>query len=122
VAASSSNPYSATLTVTAPAQSASLRTPSNYGPFLWWPGGLALGGVFLPGWRKRKAGLLGGVVLGVIVLVSGLLLVGCGGGKSSSSSSATSTSSTSTTLTGSVTVQAVSGSLSHTVSVPVTVN
>jgi subtilase family serine protease len=115
----------ATLTVTAPAPTSSARTTGHARGFLWWSGGLALGGVFLSaGAAKRRTGHRLSPILCLLLLGTLSLGVACGGGGSSttSSSSSSNQSSSSTTLTGNVSVQAVSGNLSHSVQVAVTIN
>lgn len=125
VSVAASNPYSATITVTAPAQTtAALRTPSALAAARRLPQiSFIFGGVFLTAWR-RKRGLRRKKALGLLALalLAVALAAGCGGGKSSVTSSTTSSSTSSSTLTGTVTVQATSGSLSHSVEVAVVVN
>lgn len=73
---------------------------------------------FIPfGQGSRRARLLRNLMLSALGLVLVLAMVACGGGGSNNSNN-----NSSSPLTGTVTVQGVSGSISHTVSIPVTIN
>lgn len=124
-----------TLTVIAPTQSASRRrTGGALGAF---EGGLLAVGLVVAKRRKHGMRLMRrrGFASFVLALMLGSLLaanVACGGGSSSGGSSSTSSSSstgsssttgsTATPVSGTVTVQATSGSLSNSAQVQVTVN
>lgn len=120
---------SATLTVTAPAASATVPGPAGFGGFGWWSGvGLILScGLFSLLFRRLPAhglrALQGAGDWARYTLLFALLLgclmasTSCGGGSSSSSGPPPPP-----VLTGDVTVQAVSGSLSASVQLAVTVN
>jgi subtilase family serine protease len=106
----------ATLTVSHPSTT-SKNLPGSSQFFLLTGGVAAL--CFAVGQRssRRRIRILG---LTLLLAVGALTLVNCGGGGGSSSSS--SSSSTATAQTGTVTVTAISGALTHTVQVAVTVN
>ena len=110
---------SSTLTVVATSTSALDRHM-----FPGRPWGLELGfGLaalcFIPwGGGSRRGRILRNTMLSTLALLCVLGFMACGGGGSNSNSN----SNNSTPLTGTLTVQGVSGSLSHSVSIPVTIN
>ncbi len=109
-----------TLTVTATNTSAMRALPIPGHPMgLEFSFGLAAV-CFLPFSGAGRSGrrILRKAVLSILALVFVLGLVACGG----SSGNSNNNNNTFTPLTGTVTVQAVSGSLNHSVSIPVTIN
>ena len=130
-AACSVNPSSVTsagtaaLTITVPAQIAGLRPAAPFSHFgfgmegsLVFAAGLLFSGRKRSGKRKGWRRAWWGVIFG-LMLVGLLAAVACGGSTSTSSNNLASNS---TPISGSVTVQATSGSLSHSVVVALTVN
>jgi drug/metabolite transporter (DMT)-like permease len=78
--------------------------------------------VFVAGSKRHRRTYAPMVTILLIAMVAILGAAGCGGGSSSASSSTTTTAATAGALTGVVTVQATSGSTTHSVQVLVTVN
>jgi hypothetical protein len=105
-----------TLTISHP--STTSRNLPGGGLFFSLTGGVAAL-CFAVGQRssRRQVRMLG---LTLLLAMGALMLVNCGGGGSSSSSS--SSSSTLSAQTGTVTVTALSGAITHTVQIAVTVN
>jgi subtilase family serine protease len=112
---------SATMTVTA-TNVAGLRNQPRPGHPLGLDFGFGLAAVcFIPlGRRGRTGRILRNTMLSMLGLVFVVGLISCGGGGSGNSNNNNNNSST--PLTGTVTVTAVSGGLSHAVSIPVTIN
>lgn len=108
---------SATLTVTATSSAALHRNGPPPHPGLEFSFGLAAV-CFIPFGRRGRGGrIVRNAMLSTVALAFVLGFMACGGGGSNNSNS-----NSSTPLNGTVTVQAVSGSLSHSVSIPVTIN
>ncbi len=119
----------ATLTITAPAQISSLRNSSPNMFAMWLQSGMALSaGLFFVGGKRTKRQRIGQCVwLGILLVCLLLVAVSCGGGGSNSTTTTTGgggggTTTPPTQLTGAVTVKAVSGSITHSMQVAVTIN
>jgi subtilase family serine protease len=113
----------ATVTITAPTTRAGVRAPRLLPRlFPWTEGSFAIAmGLIVAGNRARSSRKkkLRKAILAVLLMVALAMMIACGGGSSSSSSSS---SSLSTVQTGTVTVTATSGTLTHTAIIAVTVN
>jgi subtilase family serine protease len=105
----------ATLTVTATSSAALKRTPFPWG----FEMSFAIAALFsIPYGRSRSnSRAMRKAILTFLALVLVIGMVACGGGGGSNSNG-----NSVATLTGSVTVQATSGSLNHSVTIPVTIN
>lgn len=115
------NPDAAvTMTVTTTA-SAALQVPGSQSPLApsWWES--AFGVAAFIGMTQNRRASRKTVLLGLLLLVVVFALVSCGGGGSASSTSSGS-SPTTTTQSGTITIQATSGSITHSAQLMLTVN
>jgi hypothetical protein len=115
----------ATVTVTAPATLAALRTPRSLPRhFPWTDGAFALAmGLMIAGKGERSSRKKLRMAMLIAVLLAGLaMMAGCGGGGSSSAVPSTSSSTTTTAQTGTIIVQASMAVLAHPATITVTVH
>ena len=109
-------------TVTATVSTRAATTSMNQTRKLFWPsaGGAVLALVFLFGIPKRRRNWL--AMVGLLALVVSLASIGCGGGGGSNNNSTPVTTPGTTAGLYTVTVTGVSGSITQTATVAVTVN